>query len=215
MIRNIPNFYKPNSKTIYTNVDQTVLCSIGKNKPCSSSGFNFNDSISFSGLQVNQAKSTKEIKEIVNLFYNSLKHNIEPDKKTRFFDKVIRKILINTLVMTSKLPTSVTEIVKSGEKLVGGYSLSTDILNSTSHLSFITLAPDFMKTKTGVEALKLMAKRICQTLENNSIKEMTWTTNAKNKPINNLLKRLKPEKKRVILSETEYKVSLEQLKNVL
>ena len=41
---------------------------------------------------------------------------------------------------------------------------------------------------------------------------MTWTTNAKNTPINNLLKRIKPEKKRVFWSETEYKISLEQLK---
>lgn len=149
------------------------------------------------------------------MFYDSLEHNLDPNKKTRFFDKFLRKILTYPFVITSKHTTSVTETVKSGDKLLGGYSLNLSVANSTSHLGFITLARDVMRTKTGVEVLKLIAERICKTLENNGIKEMTWTTNAKNKHINNLLKRLKPEKKRVILSETEYRISLEQLKTLL
>lgn len=211
MINNITNIHHPNYN-IYTNVERTVLSNTGKNKPCNSYGINVSDTVSFSGLRVNQAHSSKEIKEIVNLFYESLRHNIEPNKKPMFFDKILRKILTYPFIVAAKQPTSVTEVVKSGDKLVGGYSLNLDIGSSTSHLNFMTLAPDAMKTGTGAEALKLIAKRICQILENAGIKEMTWSTNANNKPINNLLKRLNPEKKQVFLSETKYKISLEQLK---
>lgn len=149
------------------------------------------------------------------MFYDALKHNIEPNKKNGFFDKIRRKILTFPFVTALKQPTSVTETVKSENRLIGGYSLSIDIANAKSHLGFITLAPEVMKTKTGIEALKLMGKRICQILENNNIKEMTWSTNSKNKPINNLLKRLKAEKNSFFLSETEYRISIERLKDIL
>lgn len=210
MIRMITNFQNSSSKVIYTNVDRAVLNNREKNK-----NYNTNttkDSVSFKGLCVNQANSSKEIKEIVNLFYEAIEHNLEPNKKIRFFDKMIRKMLTWPFVIGSKLSTSVTETVKSGNILVGGFSLNIDTANATSHLGFITLAPDFMKTKTGVEALNLMKKRICQILESNNIEEMTWTTNSRNKPINNLLKRLNAERKQLIFSESEYKISLEQLK---
>lgn len=213
MIKNITSFNLSNVKA--NNINRTVLNSM-KNETYTTYGINnIKDSVSFKGLQVNQANSSKEIKELVNLFYDAIKHNLEPNKKTRFFDKILRKILTFPFVIASKGSTSVTETVKSGSKLIGGYSLSIDIANATSHLGFITLAPNVMKTKTGVEALKLMKKRICQILENNNIKEMTWTTNSKNKPINNLLKKLKVEKKQLPFSETEYKMSLEQLRNIL
>lgn len=52
-------------------------------------------------------------------------------------------------------------------------------------------------------------------LELNNIKELTWTTNLKNKQINKMLKRFGAEKVRQILSETEYKISLEQFKSEL
>lgn len=213
MIKNITSFNLSNVKT--NNINRTVLNS-RKNETYTTYDINnINDSISFRGLKVNQANSSKEIKELVNLFYDALEHNLEPNKKTRFFDKIFRKILTLPFVIASKGPTSVTETVKSGSKLIGGYSLNIYTANATSHLGFITLAPNVMKTKTGVEALKLMWEKICKTLENNNIKEMTCTTNSKNKPINNLLKKLKAERKQLPFSETEYKISLEQLKNIL
>ena len=137
---------------------------------------------------------------------------MEQIKKTGFFDKILRKIISLPFVISSKLPTCVTETVKSENKLIGGYSLSIHVANATSHLGFITLAPDVIKTKTGVKALKLMGEKIYQTLEKNNIKEITWTTNQQNKPINNLLKRFKADKKQLPFSETEYKISIEQLK---
>lgn len=209
----ITSFNLLNAKA--NNINRTVSNSI-KNETCTTYDIdNIRDLVSFKGLQVNQANSSKEIKELVNLFYDAMEHNLEPNKKARFFDKILRKILTFPFVIASKGPTSITETVKSGSKLIGGYSLNLDITNATSHLGFITLAPNVMKTKTGVEVLKLMWKRIYQALENNNIKEMTWTTNSKNKSINNLLKRLKAEKTQLPFSETKYKISLEQLKNIL
>lgn len=177
---------------------------------------NTKDSIAFKGLHVERAQAYKEIKELVNLFYAAMKHNLEPNSKMPgFIDKIIRDILTLPFVLAAKQPTSITEVVKSGNKLVGGYSLGI-VENKTAHLGFIVLAPDVMKTKTGVETLKLMGKRICKALESNYIEEMTWTSNAKNIPISNLLKRLKAVKKRQLpYSETEYIISLEQLKNAL
>lgn len=212
MIKNRTNFQQPTPKVIYTNVSRTVLNNIEKNNAYNT---NIRDSVSFKGLQINQANSSKEIKEIVNLFYDSIEHNLEPNKKPKFYDKILRKILTFPFVITSKGSTSIIETVKSENILIGGYSLNLFIADATSHLNFITLAPDVMKTKMGLEALKLMGKRICQTLENNNIKEMTCTTSSKNKPISNLLKRLKAEKKQLPFSEIEYKISLEQLKNIL
>lgn len=209
----ITSFNLLNAKA--NNINRTVSNSI-KNETCTTYDIdNIRDLVSFKGLQVNQVNSSKEITELVNLFYDAIEHNLEPNKKTRFFDKILRKILTFPFVIASKGPTSITETVKSGSKLIGGYSLNLDITNATSHLGFITLAPNVMKTKTGVEVLKLMWKRIYQALENNNIKEMTWTTNSKNKSINNLLKRLKAEKTQLPFSETKYKISLEQLKNIL
>ena len=174
------------------------------------------DTVTFTGLQVKRAQSYKEVKELVNLFYDALKHNIEPNsKQLGFIDKIIRNISTIPFVLTAKHPKSITEAVKSGDKLIGGYSLNI-VENETSHLGFITLAPEVMKTKTGIETLKLMGKRICEALESNNIDEMTWTTNARNTPINNLLKRLNAaEKERLAFSETEYIISLEQLKKHL
>lgn len=203
MIKNTTSFNLSNVKT--NNINRTILNS-RKNETYTTYDINnIKDSVSFRGLQVNQANSSKEIKELVNLFLDAIEHNLEPNKKTRFFDRIFRKILTIPFVISSKVPTSVTETVKSGSKLIGGYSLSIDIVNATSHLGFITLAPNVMKTKTGVEALKLMWKRICQTLENNNIKEMTWTTNSKNKPINNLLKKLKAEKSNFLFPKLNIK----------
>ena len=214
MISNIINLRQPIYKTVYPGLARTERNNTAKNKPYNNYDTNITNTVSFNGLRVNHAKSHEEIKEIVNLFYDALKHNIKPNKKL-FFEKILRRILTYPFVINSKLPTTYTETVKSGDKLVGGYSLNIDILNSTSHLNFMTLTPDVMKTKTGAETLKLMAKRICQNLENNCIKEMTWSTNSKNKPMNNLLKRLSPEKNGTTFTETKYKISLEQLKNVL
>ena len=90
--------------------------------------------------------------------------------------------------------------------------MSINPLKSSAHLGFITLAPEYIRTKAGIEALKKLGKRIYENANANNVKELTWTTNSKNKNINNLLKRLGAEKvKEIALGEAEYKISINDL----
>lgn len=194
-----------------------VPAKINKNKYYNNYNIgNSKDTISFKGMQVNKVNSSKEIKELVNLFYDALEHNLEPNsKKLGFISRIIKYISTLPILITTKLPGAVNEVVKSGNKIVGGFSLNIDKTGNTAHLGFLTITPDVVKTKTGVEALKLMGKRICSTLDSNKINEMTCTTNSRNKPINNLLKKLKADKiKELPFGENEYIISLDRLKTI-
>lgn len=177
---------------------------------------NKSDSVAFTGLRVSQVQLTNDIKELVNLFYTAVKHNVEPNSKIpKFVDNIRRRILTYPFVKVAKQPNSITESIKQGDKLVGGYSITLDRAKSTAHLGFMTLAPDVIKTKTGVDTLFLIGKRICENLEHNNIKEITLTTNSKNVQINNLLKRLDAQKVSQFFSESEYKISVKQFKENL
>lgn len=95
----------------------------------------FSDNISFKGIIIRQAKNETEVKELVNLFYNAIKHNIEPDKKTfKLFEKVERYLCTLPFLTVAKKPSSITEIVKSDNKLAGGYSININIPDSTAHI---------------------------------------------------------------------------------
>lgn len=114
--------------------------------------------------------------------------------------------------ISSKQPNSITEVIEKENKLIGGYSMSINPLKSSAHLGFITLAPEYIRTKAGIEALKKLGTRIYENANANNVKELTWTTNSKNKNINNLLKRLGAEKvKEIALGEAEYKISINDL----
>ena len=174
------------------------------------------DAVSFTGILVRPVKDKTEIKELVNLFYDTLKSNIAPNSKSfKFIEKIERYICTMPFVASALKPCNITEIVKSGNKLAGGYSMTLNNTASTAHIGFITLAPEFMRTRTGIKTLKMIGQRICQNLELNNIKELTWSTNSRNKPINRLLKRFNAEKVRQVYSETEYKISVDKLKSKL
>lgn len=174
------------------------------------------DIVSFTGLVVRPVNDKTEIKELVNLFYDALKHNIEPNAKShKFIEKVDRFLATFPFITAAKQSGSITEVIKSGNKLAGGYLMNINKVNSTAHIGFVTIAPEYMKTRTGIALLKLIGKRISQNLQLNNIKELTWTTNSKNKQINSMLKRFNAEKIRKIGSETEYKISVDKFKSKL
>ena len=175
------------------------------------------DKISFSGTIIKRVQSKEEIKEVLDLFYNSLKHNFEPNKKTsKFLEKIDRYLSMLPFSIAARQPNCITEVVKTENKLAGGYSMIVNSENSTAHIGFITLAPEYMKTKFGIAVLKNLGRRIYENANLNNVKEITWTTNSKNKSINNLLKRFGAEKvKEIMLGETEYKISINDLKNKL
>lgn len=174
------------------------------------------DTVSFTGTIIRPVKNENEIKEIVNLFYNSFKHNLEPNNITLpWLNKIDRYFSTMPFIAGAKSPKSITEIIKNETNLAGGYSMVVNHEKSTAHISFITLAPEFMKTKSGVSMLKSIAERICQNADINNVIELTWTTNSKNKPMNRMLQRFPMQKKWTIAGESEYKISLEDFKNTL
>lgn len=174
------------------------------------------DTVSFTGIIVRPVKNENEIKEIVNLFYNSVKHNLEPNNKTSLWlNKIDRYFSTMPFIAGAKSPKSITEIIKNETNLVGGYSMVVNHEKSSAHISFLTLAPQYMKTKSGLNILKSIAKRICQNADINNVNELTWTTNSKNKPITRMLQRFPVQKKWTIAGESEYKISLKDFKNTL
>ncbi len=173
------------------------------------------DKVAFSGTIIRPVKDNIEINELVDLFFNALKHNLEPGKKLTFFDKIGKFIAKKEFSIATKLPNSITEVVKAENKLAGGYSITVN-KDATAHLGFITLSPEFMKTRTGIEILKGMGRRICENAELNNVETLTWTTNERNKPVNLLLKRIGAHKTRnILMGESEYQVSIRDLKKKL
>lgn len=171
------------------------------------------DRLSFTGTIIKRINSKDEIKKILDLFYDSLVYNLEPNKtQSKFLRKIDRYISMLPFSIASKQPNSITEVIEKENKLIGGYSMSINQTKSSAHLGFITLAPEYMRTKAGIEALKKLGIRIYENANANNVKELTWTTNSKNKNINNLLKRLGAEKvKEIALGEAEYKISINDL----
>ena len=171
------------------------------------------DRLSFTGTIIKRINSKDEIKKILDLFYDSLVYNLEPNKtQSKFLRKIDRYISMLPFSIASKQPNSITEVIEKENQLIGGYSMNINPLKSSAHLGFITLAPEYIRTKSGIEALKKLGIRIYENANANNVKELTWTTNSKNKNINNLLKRLGAEKvKEIALGEAEYKISINDL----
>ena len=171
------------------------------------------DRLSFTGTIIKRINSKDEIKKILDLFYDSLVYNLEPNKKqSKFLRKIDRYISMLPFSIVLKKNNSITEVIEKENKLIGGYSMGINPLKSSAHLVFITLAPEYIRTKAGIEALKKLGIRIYENANANNVKELTWTTNSKNKNINNLLKRLGAEKvKEIALGEAEYKISINEI----
>jgi len=173
------------------------------------------DKISFTGNLKISSANKDEINELINIFYESLNLNLDFNKKTPKILKIVDKFLSTApFRFIANRTAAITKTVKHNNKIVGGYSM-TKAGDDVSHLSFITLAPEFMRTKSGLAALIQMGLKICEDAELNGIKNLKFTTNAKNKNINKLLKRLYPTKIREIMSETEYSIEINDLKNKL
>ena len=163
------------------------------------------DKISFSGTIIKRVQSKEEIKEVLDLFYNSLKHNLEPNKKTpKFLEKIDRYLSLLPFSIASRQPNCITEVVKNENKLAGGYSMIVNSENCTAHIGFITLAPEYIKTKSGIEVLKNIGRRIYENANLNNVKEITLTTNSSAEKVNE-----------IVLGETKYKISINNLKNNL
>lgn len=105
------------------------------------------DNLTFTGTIIRPVKNHSETKELVNLFYDSIKHNINTHKnKFGLLEKLDRYLCTFPFLTVAKKASSVTEIVKSENKLVGGYSMNISPIYSSAHIGFITISKEFVKT---------------------------------------------------------------------
>lgn len=177
---------------------------------------NTDKDISFKGNVLIEPASEKEVKELVKLFVQAFKQNtIQNSKLPKWIQKIDSYFCSRPFLWITKCPNVLTLTAKTDGKISGGYSM-TIMPDSTAHLNFITLTPDKMRTKSGLEVLKSLGQNICDCADLNGVSEILFTTNAKNKNINLLLKRFSPEKIRDIgFGETEYSVAVKNLREKL
>lgn len=172
------------------------------------------DSVSFKGVILRRTASKEEIKELANLFYEAITHNVTPENnKITFMDKLTKFLVTKIGAASASLPNCYTAIAKINGKTAGGFSVHTTKQPQTAHLSFMTLAPEFMHTKSGIETLKKMGLEICKFAQKKDIHYLTFTTNQSNRRINLLLRRFNPQKIKTCIGDaTEYKFVIADLK---
>lgn len=105
--------------------------------------------------------------------FDLFKHNINTHQnKFGLLEKLDRYLCTLPFLTIAKKASSITEIVKSENKLVGGYSMNISPIYSSAHIGFITISKEYMKTKTGIDILKAIGKRICENAVINNVKEL-------------------------------------------
>ena len=171
---------------------------------------------SFTGAKVKPITSSEEIKELTDIFYDGLTHNLYPNKKYPHWKSVIdRFISMFPFRLAAKNSNSITEAATIDGKIVAGYSLSVNPGKNT-YLNFLALSPEYMKTKEGIKILKMLGHRITENVKANNLEKLTFVTNKKNKQINRLLRRFNPvEVKTVLGGNTIYELSVEKLEEIL
>ena len=180
---------------------------------------NTDKDISFTGTVFQQVKGD-EAKELINMFYNAFRQNVQPNSKLpKFLNKLDNYICTKPFLWMVNKPQVLTIASKTDGKISGGYSM-TIMPDRIAHLNFITLSSDKIGTRSGVEILKQIGSDILNSALINDVEKITFSTNQKNKQIKALLKRFSPEKVRDLpLGESEYAISTanmqEVLKNVL
>ncbi len=174
--------------------------------------------ISFTGRTLIKPASEEEMKELIKLFVQTVENNIHnPNSKLpKWVQKIGNFICTKMFSSVMKYPNVLNLIARTEGKISGGYSM-TLMSNNMAHLNFITLTPDKIGTKSGLEILRSLGQNICDCAKLNDVKAITFTTNSKNKKINNLLlKRIEPlEIQDIGLSETEYAIIVKDLEEKL
>ena len=158
------------------------------------------DEVAFKGVpKLVQTKNKAEIKELVDLFYNSYAHTVRETEDIqqnwfqRFFNKISSKIGKSITIATSQDTDSITTIAKSTDgKIVGGYSMYLDKEETNAVVDFLTLAPELKGTKKGIKLLFQMGEEIHNVLQKEGISEIIWCTEAKNQNASRLFDRLNP-----------------------
>ena len=159
-----------------------------------------NNCVNFNGLnhKIQTTTDSKEIKELIRIFQNSLEMNIDgkisqPSKYyiVRKFQHFVKRLSALPFEFTAKQPDAITEIVKNSDnKIIGGFSTVTDTSRKSLYIGFLTIAPEYKYTKSFQQILKTMGEEIKTIAENLNLKKISWSTNKNNKHFLKFIKRI-------------------------
>lgn len=178
------------------------------------------DTLSISAPVIKRLTDKKEINELADMFYNSVidsfAHNSKMTKNplVKLIHNIQRKILTIPFKLGATSPNYIIESIKADGKLLGGYSM-TVAKDNTAFVNFMTLSPEVKGTKTSVNLLFTMGKRIADNAKVNNLEYISWTANTRNKKIISLLNRFNSEKKNLPLGEIQYKISVKDFSDTI
>lgn len=131
--------------------------------------------------------------------------------------KIIKKIMALPLKITAtdKSSGNIWEAVKCENKIAGGYNLIVNAKDKSASINFLTLAPEFKKTKTGYKTLIKMAENICKNAEKQGAEYIKWITHKENSDAYRLFKKFPAQQQEGGFGQIEYIIPVNDFKQIL
>ena len=169
-------------------------------------------------LRVYTILNIKEKKELTRLFAKSFIESLSgkrnsTTKKENFFQKFIDSKVAYPFQKAMFLDNTISESIKTGNEILGGYTLAINHFSKEAHIGFITLANSKKGSKEALKVLTTIANRIHDNAKINQMEYITWTTAEKNKGAMKLFKRINPILvKKHFNTECEFKIDIKNFK---
>ena len=180
---------------------------------------NFNVHFGNNVHQFCRLNTCKEVTNLANIFLKSLTESIDGKKANKtpsFLDKIMNWSFVLPYKIMSYADNSITEVVKSNNKTLGGYMLAIEPNTDTAHIGFLTLAPDNKGKRESLKTLLELGKRIHETAKINKMEYIEWTASKTNKGAMKLFKRCEPTLiKSHMNTEFEYGIHIDKFKKFL
>ena len=169
-------------------------------------------------LHVYTILNIKEKKELTKIFAKSFieslsgKRNPTPQKEN-FIQKFINSKAAYPFQKAMFQDNTISESIKTGNEILGGYTLAINHFSKEAHIGFITLANSKKGSREALKVLTTIANRIHDNAKINQMEYITWTTTEKNKGAMKLFKRSNPILvKKYFNTECEFKIDIKNFK---
>lgn len=172
-------------------------------------------------LQVYTILNIKEKRELTRLFAKSFVESISgkknpTTKKQNFFQKFIDSKVAYPFQKAMFQDNTITESIKTGNEILGGYTLTINHFTKETHIGFITLTNGKKGSRESLKVLTTIANRIHDNSKINRMEYITWTTAKKNKGAMKLFHRCHPELvKKHFNTEYEFKININKFKKFI
>ena len=169
-------------------------------------------------LQVYTILNVKEKQKLTRLFAKSFieslsgKKNPSPKKENFFHNLIISKVA-HPFQKVIFQDNTITETIKTGNEILGGYTLAINHYTKEAHIGFVTLTNSKKGSREALKVLTTIANRIHDNSNINQMEYITWTTAEKNKGAMKLFKRCNPVLvKKYFNTECEFKIDINNFK---